>query len=135
MTYVLSIEEHQKVTGHFQVEFIPFLPEGVISADMRKLALCKDCNMLFEAFRRINTNILYSHIITVVKEDEKLFCVYYRNDVKIGEFVINDDGYYVFFPNDDRSGYWNAELLVAVGQKLMEMNKEWHEQVKGCLSE
>jgi hypothetical protein len=63
---------------------------------------------------------------------EKYFEVYI-NQVLVGEMVMNNDGYYVFFYNNDRGGYWESAPLRMVADKLDEMNTEWDMQVKSDL--
>lgn len=51
------------------------------------------------------------------------------NNVRIGEAVLNTDGYYVFFPDTSRGGYWDAAVMRHVIGVLDEINREWDEQV------
>ena len=47
----------------------------------------------------------------------------------IGDAVVNDDGYYVFFPIQN-GGYWSADVLRHVADTLDELNRGWDAQVK-----
>lgn len=53
----------------------------------------------------------------------------YFNEKKIGVFVVQDDGYYGFY-TEDNSGYWSSYSLRLIADKLDEFNKEWDDQVK-----
>lgn len=53
----------------------------------------------------------------------------YFNKKKLGEFVIQDDGFFGFYTNEP-SGYWSSYALRLIADKLDEVNKEWNEQVK-----
>lgn len=50
--------------------------------------------------------------------------------VHIGEFEISDDGYYHFWPDQSRKGYWSQELITALGEALERINKNWDRQVR-----
>jgi hypothetical protein len=55
--------------------------------------------------------------------------ILYENGVKVGEFIIGDDGYYGFWP-ELRPGYWTEYILQALATKLGELNKPYDDQVK-----
>jgi len=61
-------------------------------------------------------------------EGEKYFdvCI---NQVLVGEMVMNDDGYYVFFYSNN-GGYWESVPLRAIADRLDEINKDWDTQVR-----
>ena len=59
-----------------------------------------------------------------------VYDLHYENGVKLGEIVAVDDGYHVFFPERGQA-YMTAELSIAIGQTLLEMNKPWDKQVRG----
>lgn len=49
---------------------------------------------------------------------------------RIGEFVLNTDGYNVFFPDTSRGGYWEEYVLRAIADLLEITNREWDEIVQ-----
>ncbi len=53
----------------------------------------------------------------------------YSNGVTIGEYIMNEDGYYVFFPEKGSYGCWNEVFLVYVLLQLRRLNLEWDTQV------
>ena len=55
--------------------------------------------------------------------------VVYFNTKKIGEFTVQDDGLFQFYPNE-HSGYWSSYALRLIADKLDELNKEWDEHIK-----
>ena len=55
--------------------------------------------------------------------------VVYFNTKKIGEFTVQDDGFFGFYPNE-LSGYWSSYALRLIADKLDELNKEWDEYIK-----
>lgn len=61
-------------------------------------------------------------------EREPELAIIYRS-IHVGDAILNDDGYYVFFPDTSRSGYWTADTLRHVADVLDAMNREWNEQV------
>jgi len=70
------------------------------------------------------------HIYTKPKEGSrnKTLEVYAHNDVIVGEMLINDDGYYVFFP-EERAGYWPDYILSALAENMETLNASWHKEV------
>ena len=48
------------------------------------------------------------------------------NNILVGEFVPDIDGYHYFIPSEHSSkGYWNDWVLIELGTKLQEINQEW----------
>lgn len=62
------------------------------------------------------------------KNQYKSIQIHYENDVKMGELIINDDGYYVFFP-ENRTGYWPDFILKDLSEIMIELNKPWEEEI------
>jgi hypothetical protein len=58
-----------------------------------------------------------------------VYTVYFNKKKVIGSFVMQDDGYYGYYPNES-SGYWSSYALRLVADELDELNKEWDEQIK-----
>jgi hypothetical protein len=52
------------------------------------------------------------------------------NDVRIGEFITGDDGFWVFFPEDGPIGYWSAHYLYAIAQTLTKLNLRWQNDIE-----
>lgn len=49
-------------------------------------------------------------------------------DVYLGDFIQEiDEFYYFYFANDKNTGYWQANVLRLIADKLDELNKEWSE--------
>lgn len=55
--------------------------------------------------------------------------VFYENGVHLGDFVINDDGYWVFFP-ELKGGYWDEYILQLLADKLKEINEPWDKEIQ-----
>jgi hypothetical protein len=53
----------------------------------------------------------------------------YFNSVRLGEFVVQSDGYYGFVAKSN-AGFWSSYGLRLISDKLDEINKEWDQQVK-----
>ena len=51
------------------------------------------------------------------------------NNVDMGIFYQEIDGYFVWLPIQ-RGGYLPAEMLLAIGNKLVELNAPWDAQVQ-----
>lgn len=54
----------------------------------------------------------------------------YSNGVHIGEYELGEDGYYVFYPDSTKGGYWNENILFYVLLQLRRLNLEWDTQFK-----
>lgn len=55
-------------------------------------------------------------------------------NVWLGEIYQEVDGFYVFWPNHDRAGYWSQWMLRAISDKLAELNKAWSEEIENHFS-
>lgn len=66
--------------------------------------------------------------ITYTKQENGSYKIYYYNDVFVGEFYMEVDGYYVF-ESVLKSGYIPGHLLLSLGNKLEELNKEWDDNI------
>jgi hypothetical protein len=60
--------------------------------------------------------------------------VYFENGVYIGDFVVAEDGYWVYFP-ENKGGSWDEYILRLLLDKLCEMNKPWDEEVNKYFDE
>lgn len=54
---------------------------------------------------------------------------YYENGVVVGEVYKEVDGFYVMVFNKTRGGCWEGEVLIKLGEMLMEMNRPWECQI------
>lgn len=66
-----------------------------------------------------------------VIQDEKL---YYSNGVYLGDLVLNNDGFIVFFPNPDSCGYWDEGFLTYVLEVLEARNAPWRDTINQLFS-
>lgn len=55
--------------------------------------------------------------------------VRHLSDVKLGEFYMEVDGFYVFEP-ESRTDYWPERILMALSLKLKELNFEWEQKIE-----
>lgn len=68
-------------------------------------------------------------MISVVQKEYDHYEVFYEtNGVKLGEFYIEVDGYWVFAP-ELRGGYWDEHVMEAISHRLKVMNAPWHQQI------
>lgn len=51
------------------------------------------------------------------------------NKKRIGTIYMEVDGYYVFVPAARNRGFWDEHTLLAIGNKLKEMNKVWDDSI------
>lgn len=52
------------------------------------------------------------------------------NGVYLGEFECDVDGYYYYWPLEDKIGSWPSYMLRALADALDEINKEWDDIVQ-----
>ena len=48
-----------------------------------------------------------------------------RNEKMARDIILNDDGYYVYWPEGYQGGYLNEDDILEIYNKMHEMNKEW----------
>lgn len=77
------------------------------------------------------TNSLSHGLTEVLQESqEKWWKLYFYNGVYMGDVIMNDDGYYVFFPESkERHGYWTQGDFQSLYTYLYLKNKDWDESV------
>ena len=63
--------------------------------------------------------------ITLTEENKVL----YTNGKEMGEFVMDVDGYWKFFP-DQGGGYWVGWVLREIADIEDELNSEWDKQIR-----
>lgn len=68
------------------------------------------------------------------KLSEGRFSVHHENGVKVGELYMEVDGYFVYWPSENK-GFIEAWFLHAIADKLDEMNAEWDRIVHTELSQ
>lgn len=68
-----------------------------------------------------------------VCQDKYIWYIHNKIDLRatrLGELVFNTDGYYVFFPDTSRGGYWEGYVLRTIAELMDIINQEWDEIVK-----
>lgn len=75
------------------------------------------------------TNFTYSN-----PNEHKTITMTTTQGTVLGEFIIGDDGFYVFF-SEPKGGYYNEYFLQVLLNKLTELNKEWNEQINQYFAE
>jgi hypothetical protein len=64
----------------------------------------------------------------VLTPDKNYRVVYTPNGNEIGHLAKDIDGYYYFFPMPYNGGFWAAETLLSIGNRLNSINAEWDAQ-------
>lgn len=55
-------------------------------------------------------------------------CIY-PNSVKLGEMMMEVDGYYYFWPDLSRGGFWPSHILHDIARKLDALNEAWDQRL------
>ena len=63
-------------------------------------------------------------MITFNKVDNN-YEIYYTNGAFMGTLEQTDSGYYGYWPNKDRHGYWNSYAMKVIACKLDELNEQY----------
>lgn len=61
--------------------------------------------------------------------------VFYENGVFLGEYVMDVDGFWYFWPDQSKGGHWGPDVLRALADKIDEMDKPWRDQINKELAE
>lgn len=66
---------------------------------------------------------------------QNVYVVTHKSNGKhIGDIYTEVDGYYVFQPIGN-GGCWPGEILLEIGNTIVELNKEWDNHVKNTLKD
>lgn len=68
-------------------------------------------------------NVIYQQI------NQQKYIVRTNNGKFIGEFIMDVDGYFYFW-SENNLGAWPSYLLRDIADKMDELNKSWNEQVE-----
>ena len=66
----------------------------------------------------------------VVGRDNIVYAFGGFKEVRIGELVMMESGYYEFFPDLERGGYWSTWMLRDIADLVDGTNAEWDARVK-----
>lgn len=74
-------------------------------------------------------------MIKLEKHQSGNYSVYTKTGQKyLGSFEPMEDGFYVYWPSDNLSGCYTAELLKSLASALDEINKSWQNNELNSLS-
>jgi hypothetical protein len=66
----------------------------------------------------------------IVKKSNEVRRIYLANDIYIGNFEKDVDGYFYYWPKVEKSGgYWSSSLLKELSFELDKINKPWDRKV------
>ncbi len=68
--------------------------------------------------------------IRLTKISESRYNLEFYNGVNLGDFTRDVDGYFYWFPGDSKGGCYSDYILRELGEKLIELNKEWDLKIK-----
>jgi hypothetical protein len=76
----------------------------------------------------VTWRLLYADVI---EDGERIINVSYTNGMHMGEMIMAEDGYFVWFPiTPGRGGFIEAWVLRELADKLDDVNREWDEKVR-----
>jgi len=67
-------------------------------------------------------------MIKLEKQSNHQYFVFFENGVKIGEFLQEVDGFFVFY-SEENGGYWESHILRILSDELDKLNKPWKEEM------
>jgi hypothetical protein len=47
----------------------------------------------------------------------------------LGEYVVDVDGFYYFWPDPSRGGCYPSWLLISIGKRLEKLNRKWNQKI------
>lgn len=53
----------------------------------------------------------------------------YLGGKRIGRFLMDESGYFGYWPDEKLTGYWSSHSIRIVADKLDELNKDWDDHV------
>jgi hypothetical protein len=59
--------------------------------------------------------------------------VAYVGSKRIGRFLMDESGYFGYWPDESLTGYWSSHAIRLVADKLDELNKDWDTHVAQAL--
>lgn len=66
----------------------------------------------------------------VVQDSGDYLSACWSNGVHLGDFVMDVDGYYGWWPLRGKTGSWPSYALRMIADKLDELNAEWDNEVR-----
>lgn len=61
--------------------------------------------------------------------------LYHDNGVYMGDVYQEVDGFYVFWPNKELTGFWGEEDMYEVYKLLRDKNKPWQDEIDRYFNE
>lgn len=68
-------------------------------------------------------------MLTEKIDSEGIIQLFYHNRVYMGDVLIDVDGYYKFWPDKNKDGYWDEESLYSTAEYLKSKNADWDREV------
>lgn len=66
-------------------------------------------------------------MLTLERVNQRLYNVTFNRH--IGIIYMENDGYFVFQPDQSNSGFWNEHSLKLILDKLTELNRDWDQHL------
>ena len=73
-------------------------------------------------------------MISLVKKQSS-YDVFFQNGSLLGEFILDESGYFSFWQDETKRGCWSGYVLRALADSLDQINMEWDVRVHKELSE
>jgi len=79
----------------------------------------------------MNKDIIETDWLTLKKESEFVYKVYFKsNQKKLGQTILDVDGYWYFVFENNGGGHWSSFSLKIIADTLEDLNKEYDEHIK-----
>lgn len=60
--------------------------------------------------------------------------LYYHNGVYMGDVLQDCDGFFKFWPDRTKSGYWDEGMLLEIASHLANENADWNREIEEYFS-
>jgi hypothetical protein len=72
---------------------------------------------------------MWTKLISLKDASEGCKDVFAYNGVDIGQLIVGDDGFWVYWPDSKRQGFWASHMMRALADAMDELNKPWEDEI------
>ena len=68
--------------------------------------------------------------INLIEINQSKYRIEFKPNKYLGDFIMEIDGYFVWYPDFSNFGFYSDYVLLELGNKLKELNKDWDNKIK-----